>query len=119
MCTPCETLPGSEDTTSHAASTHYNSAPHTADSGTTTTEDTRESDVNNGEELPDMDNSDESPEDDKDPEEDFRKICFHLERSNKPSSMAMMMLKDLKSGNVIDGQSTKAPAIGSYLHKQD
>merc|ERR1712066_484679 len=54
-----------------------------------------------------------------DPDEDMKKICMHLERSNKPSSLVMMMLKDLKAGNAIDSQSTKAPAIGSYLHKEE
>jgi len=51
-----------------------------------------------------------------DPDNDLRKICTHLERSNRPSALVMMMLKDLKSGNPID-ESSKAPAIGSYLHK--
>merc|ERR1719336_1136156 len=51
-----------------------------------------------------------------DPDNDLRKICTHLERSNRPSALVMMMLRDLKSGNPVD-ESTKAPAIGSYLHK--
>lgn len=51
-----------------------------------------------------------------DPDNDLRKICTHLERSNRPSALVMMMLKDLKSGGPVD-ESTKAPAIGSYLHK--
>merc|ERR1719161_500937 len=37
----------------------------------------------------------------KDPDDDLRKISSHLERSNKPSSLVMMMLKNLKSGNPI------------------
>merc|ERR1719460_2859242 len=52
----------------------------------------------------------------KDPEDDLRKICTHLERSNKPSSLVMMMLKNLKQGNPVE-DCKKPPAIGSYLHK--
>jgi len=51
-----------------------------------------------------------------DPLIDLRKISSHLERSNRPSALVMMMLKDLKNGNPVE-ESTKAPAIGSYLHK--
>merc|ERR1719356_1150537 len=54
----------------------------------------------------------------KDPDDDLRKISSHLERSNKPSSLVMMMLKDLKAGNPI-AESNKQPAIGSYLHKEE
>merc|ERR1719284_1993857 len=54
----------------------------------------------------------------KDPDDDLRRICSHLERSNKPSSLVMMMLKDIKAGNPIT-ESTKQPAIGSYLHKEE
>merc|ERR1719510_1190891 len=54
----------------------------------------------------------------KDPDDDLRKICSHLERSNKPSSLVMMMLKDIKAGNPI-AECTKQPAIGSYLHKME
>lgn len=50
-----------------------------------------------------------------DPDSDLRKVCTHLERSNRPSALVMMMLKDLKSGNPVE-ESTKTPAIGSYLH---
>jgi len=53
-----------------------------------------------------------------DPDEDLRKINTHLERSNKPSSLVMMMLKNLKNGNPVE-ESKKAPAIGSYLHKEE
>mmetsp|Transcript_29666 Transcript_29666/g.81661 ORF Transcript_29666/g.81661 Transcript_29666/m.81661 type:complete len:420 (-) Transcript_29666:2-1261(-) len=53
-----------------------------------------------------------------DPEGDLRKVCTHLERSNRPSALVMMMLKDLKSGNPVE-ESTKTPAIGSYLHIQE
>eukprot|EP00927_Polykrikos_kofoidii_P019184 TRINITY_DN18941_c0_g1_i1.p1 TRINITY_DN18941_c0_g1~~TRINITY_DN18941_c0_g1_i1.p1 ORF type:complete len:474 (+),score=86.51 TRINITY_DN18941_c0_g1_i1:169-1422(+) len=54
----------------------------------------------------------------KNPEEDLRRVCSHLERSNKPSSLVMMMLKDLKAGHPVE-ESTKQPAIGSYLHKEE
>merc|ERR1719456_1369135 len=54
----------------------------------------------------------------KDPDDDLRKISSHLERSNKPSSLVMMMLKNLKSGNPVE-ECKKAPAIGSFLHKQE
>mmetsp|Transcript_103121 Transcript_103121/g.204813 ORF Transcript_103121/g.204813 Transcript_103121/m.204813 type:complete len:393 (+) Transcript_103121:92-1270(+) len=53
-----------------------------------------------------------------DPDGDLRKVCTHLERSNRPSALVMMMLKDLKSGNAVE-ESTKTPAIGSYLHIQE
>mmetsp|Transcript_15567 Transcript_15567/g.36400 ORF Transcript_15567/g.36400 Transcript_15567/m.36400 type:complete len:419 (-) Transcript_15567:112-1368(-) len=53
-----------------------------------------------------------------DPDGDLRKVCTHLERSNRPSALVMMMLKDLKSGNPVE-ESTKTPAIGSYLHIQE
>merc|ERR1711924_471601 len=52
----------------------------------------------------------------KDPDDDLRKICTHLERSNKPSSLVMMMLKNLKAGNAVE-DCKEAAAIGSYLHK--
>merc|ERR1719382_175692 len=54
----------------------------------------------------------------KDPDDDLRRISSHLERSNKPSSLVMMMLKDLKAGNPI-AESTKQPAIGSFLHREE
>merc|ERR1712190_491588 len=50
--------------------------------------------------------------------EDLRKICTHLERSNKPSAMAMKLLKDLREGNVVE-ECTHAPSIGSFAHKQE
>merc|ERR1712039_637708 len=53
-----------------------------------------------------------------DPVEDLRKICTHLERSNKPSAMAMKLLKDLREGNVVE-ECTHAPSIGSFAHKQE
>jgi len=49
---------------------------------------------------------------------DLKKICSHLERSNRPSSLVMMMLKDLKAGLPVK-ECTKAPAIGSYLHQKE
>merc|ERR1740121_3293844 len=52
------------------------------------------------------------------PDIDLRKICSHLERSNRPSALVMMMLKDIKNGKAIE-ESNKAPAIGSYLHKKE
>merc|ERR1740121_325357 len=54
----------------------------------------------------------------KDPDDDLKRICSHLERSNKPSSLVMMMLKDIKAGNPIT-ESTKQPAIGSFLHREE
>jgi len=54
----------------------------------------------------------------KDPDDDLRKIQSHLERSNKPSSLIMMMLKDLKSGNPVS-ECNKQPAIGSFLHREE
>merc|ERR1719221_1240827 len=53
-----------------------------------------------------------------DPDEDLRRVCTHLERSNKPSALIMMMLKQIKAGDAID-EATKTPAIGSYLHKEE
>ncbi|CAE8643003.1 unnamed protein product [Polarella glacialis] len=53
-----------------------------------------------------------------DGDSDLRKICEHLAASNKPSSLVMIMLKDIKNGQDI-GPCTKQPAIGSYLHKKD
>merc|ERR1719162_203716 len=54
----------------------------------------------------------------KDPEDDLRRIGSHLERSNKPSSLVMMMLKDIKTGKEVEW-CTKTPAIGSYAHKEE
>lgn len=53
-----------------------------------------------------------------DPVEDLRKICTHLERSNKPSAMAMKLLKDLRDGNCVE-ECNHAPSIGSYTHKEE
>lgn len=60
----------------------------------------------------------ESLETREDPDGDLEKICSHLAASNKPSSLVMIMLKDIKSGAVIQTCS-KQPAIGSYLHKKE
>merc|ERR1719245_2529620 len=53
-----------------------------------------------------------------DPEGDMKKIAKHLERSNKPSSLVMMMLRDLR-----DGKPVKEPeygaAIGSKAHERE
>merc|ERR1712232_151031 len=55
----------------------------------------------------------------KDPDDDLQKINMHLERSNKPSSLVMMMLKDLKAGNAIDTNNLKPPAVGSVFHRRE
>ncbi|CAK8986324.1 Uncharacterized protein SCF082_LOCUS500 [Durusdinium trenchii] len=52
-----------------------------------------------------------------DPDADLRKISEHLAASNKPSSLVMQMLRDIKAGKPIE-PCTRAPAIGSYLHKK-
>eukprot|EP00931_Biecheleriopsis_adriatica_P073577 TRINITY_DN47838_c0_g1_i1.p1 TRINITY_DN47838_c0_g1~~TRINITY_DN47838_c0_g1_i1.p1 ORF type:complete len:481 (+),score=92.71 TRINITY_DN47838_c0_g1_i1:54-1445(+) len=53
-----------------------------------------------------------------DPEGDLKKISDHLAASNKPSSLVMQMLRDIKAGKAIE-PCTRAPAIGSYLHKKE
>mmetsp|Transcript_9656 Transcript_9656/g.20658 ORF Transcript_9656/g.20658 Transcript_9656/m.20658 type:complete len:191 (-) Transcript_9656:135-707(-) len=53
-----------------------------------------------------------------DSDEALDKICEHLAASNKPSSLVMIMLKDIKNGADIQ-PCTKTPAIGSYLHKKE
>mmetsp|Transcript_3821 Transcript_3821/g.8920 ORF Transcript_3821/g.8920 Transcript_3821/m.8920 type:complete len:442 (+) Transcript_3821:94-1419(+) len=53
-----------------------------------------------------------------DADEALDKICEHLAASNKPSSLVMIMLKDIKNGADIPA-CTKQPAIGSYLHKKE
>lgn len=53
-----------------------------------------------------------------DPVEDLRKIVTHLDKSNKPSAMAMKMLKDLRDGNSIE-ECTHAPSVGSYAYKEE
>lgn len=53
-----------------------------------------------------------------DPDGDMRKIGKQLERSNKPSSLMMMLLRDLR-----DGKPVKEPefgaAIGSLVHEKE
>ncbi|OLQ05047.1 hypothetical protein AK812_SmicGene11780 [Symbiodinium microadriaticum] len=53
-----------------------------------------------------------------DPDADLRKISEHLAASNKPSSLVMQMLRDIKAGKPVEA-CTRAPAIGSYLHKKE
>lgn len=48
---------------------------------------------------------------------DLRQIAKHLELSNKPSSLVMLMLKDLRAGNQIKDPEFPA-AVGSYAHKR-
>lgn len=61
----------------------------------------------------------EALENRQDSEDDMRKICLHLERSNRPSSLVMMFLKELKAGNSIDDKNLRPIAIGSYLQKKE
>merc|ERR1712194_734735 len=53
-----------------------------------------------------------------DPEGDMKKIAKHLERSNKPSSLVMMMLKDLREGKPLKDPEFAA-AIGSKNHEKE
>merc|ERR1712194_651721 len=53
-----------------------------------------------------------------DPEGDMKKIAKHLERSNKPSSLVMMMLKDLREGKPLKDPEYAA-AIGSKNHETE
>merc|ERR1719251_865547 len=53
-----------------------------------------------------------------DPEGDMVKLGKHLERSNKPSSLMMMMLRDLRDGKPIKDPE-HAAAIGSKAHEQE
>merc|ERR1712151_214800 len=53
-----------------------------------------------------------------DPEGDMQKIAKHLERSNKPSSLVMMMLKDLREGKPLKDPEYAA-AIGSKSHETE
>lgn len=53
-----------------------------------------------------------------DPDGDMAKIGKHLERSNKPSSLMMMLLRDLREGkNVKDPEY--AAAVGSKVHEKE
>merc|ERR1719161_2300686 len=53
-----------------------------------------------------------------DPEGDMKKIGKHLERSNKPSSLMMLMLKDLRDGKPVKEPEHSA-AIGSRVHETE
>ncbi|CAK0871979.1 unnamed protein product, partial [Prorocentrum cordatum] len=48
---------------------------------------------------------------------DLRQIAKHLELSNKPSSLVMLMLKDLRAGISVKDPEYPA-AVGSYAHKR-
>jgi hypothetical protein len=48
---------------------------------------------------------------------DIRQLAKHLELSNKPSSLVMLMLKDLRNGITIKDPEYPA-AVGSYAHKR-
>mmetsp|Transcript_48601 Transcript_48601/g.103931 ORF Transcript_48601/g.103931 Transcript_48601/m.103931 type:complete len:358 (+) Transcript_48601:197-1270(+) len=52
-----------------------------------------------------------------DRKKDVRQLTKHLELSNKPSSLVMLMLKDLRAGNPIKDPEYPA-AVGSYAHKR-
>merc|ERR1719454_753434 len=53
-----------------------------------------------------------------DPEGDMSKIGKHLERSNKPSSLMMMLLRDLREGKPVK-EPEYAAAIGSKVHEKE
>jgi len=53
-----------------------------------------------------------------DPEDDMSKIGKHLERSNKPSSLMMMLLRDLREGKPVKEPEYSA-AIGSRVHEKE
>merc|ERR1719158_787387 len=52
-----------------------------------------------------------------DRKKDIRQIGKHLELSNKPSSLVMLMLKDLRMGVSVKDPEYPA-AVGSYAHKR-
>lgn len=52
-----------------------------------------------------------------DRKKDLRQIQKHLELSNKPSSLVMLMLKDLRAGLPVKDPEYPA-AVGSYAHKR-
>mmetsp|Transcript_12191 Transcript_12191/g.22480 ORF Transcript_12191/g.22480 Transcript_12191/m.22480 type:complete len:328 (-) Transcript_12191:81-1064(-) len=52
-----------------------------------------------------------------DRKKDMRQLNKHLELSNKPSALIMLMLKDLRSGKAIADPEYPA-AVGSYAHKK-
>merc|ERR1712192_192913 len=53
-----------------------------------------------------------------DPEGDMEKLGKHLERSNRPSSLVMMMLNDLREGRPVR-DNLRAAAIGSKSHEEE
>lgn len=53
-----------------------------------------------------------------DAEGDMKKLGKHLERSNKPSSLMMMMLKDLREGKPVK-EPEYAAAVGSRVHEKE
>jgi len=53
-----------------------------------------------------------------DPEGDLAKLEKLFERSNRPSALLMMMLKDLKDGKTIK-EPDRSAAVGSKLHQQE
>merc|ERR1719251_837196 len=53
-----------------------------------------------------------------DAEGDMIKIGKHLERSNKPSSLMMMMLRDVREGKPIKEPEFQA-AVGSKVHEKE
>lgn len=53
-----------------------------------------------------------------DPAEDMRKLAGHLERSNKPSALMMLMLKDLRAGLPVKEPEHQA-AVGSKAHSRE
>merc|ERR1719198_2412784 len=50
--------------------------------------------------------------------EDMGKIAKHLERSNKPSALMMMLLKNLREGKPVK-EPEYAAAIGSRMHEKE
>merc|ERR1719433_2649461 len=52
-----------------------------------------------------------------DRKKDLRQVQKHLELSNKPSSLVMLMLKDLRAGLPVKDPEYPA-AVGSYAHKR-
>lgn len=52
------------------------------------------------------------------PDEDMAKIGKHLERSNKPSALMMMLLRDLREGKPVKDPEYAA-AIGSKAHEKE
>merc|ERR1719321_2072183 len=51
-------------------------------------------------------------------QEDMEKIGKHLERSNKPSALMMMLLKNLREGKPVK-EPEYAAAIGSRVHEKE